>query len=255
MSKANGGTGGGGAAPPAAKGGNGSMDTIQDKLASIQLDGNGGQQQTHGTNFFAFPPPPMGIDVDGSGAGGSAVQHGAVSNGGGLDTRGTAGNAGPGPGMYKKSDGGHGGAVPTGGGRAAGGDGGAVSVSRRYGVPLSNNSRSTAGSNRGVSGVSGSGSGSGVAFSNDDRRRGGSASSRHGGSMNGGGGIAGGRPRVGYESPGVTTIGGPAEQSPLQVRKTAVTRSNWGKLTSTCMFLSFLVAPLKCFFFARSEQY
>lgn len=226
MSKANGGTGGGGAAPPAAKSGNSSMDAIQGKLASMQLDGNNGQQQSHGTNFFAFPPPSMGIDVDGSGAGGSAVQHGAVSNGGGLDAGGTAGTAGPGPGMYKKNDGGHGGAVPTGGGRASGGDGGAVSVSRRYGVPLSNNSRSAAGSNRGVSGVSGSGGGPGVAFSNDDRRRGGSASSRHGGSMNGGGGIAGGRARVGYESPGVSTIGGPADQSTLQVRETAVSRSN-----------------------------
>ena len=201
MSKVNGGSGGGGTVQPVTKS-DGGMDAIQGKLGGMQLDGNGGQP--HGNNFFAFPPPTMAIDVDGSAT--AAVQHGGVSNGGGLDAGGTgvsaAGNAGQGPGMYKKNDGG-----ARGGG---GGDGGGVSVNRRYGVPLANSSRNTGAANRGVSGVSGGG-GPGAPFASDDRRRGGGG--RHGSSMNGGVGVAGGRPRVGYDS-----VGGPAEQSPLQVR-------------------------------------
>lgn len=199
----------GGAGDPARNRGGGAPGGVTDPKGPSYHTGHGGGgadvsasdlPKSHGSNtyFGGFVPPSMTIDVDGTGSN-------QMFKKAGVDGPGVGGTGG-GP------------------GRSAGGGDGA-GVSRRYGVPMGNNSRNPSVAPRG--GPGGPVPGGPVGYGGDDRRRnvaGGGGGGRRGGAaggMNGGMGVGPGRGRVPGVRPGygegASPVRGAVDQSPLQV--------------------------------------
>eukprot|EP00752_Nemacystus_decipiens_P010475 g9333.t1 len=199
------GAGGGGVTPAVSKADG--MDSIQGKLAGMQLAGGGdvaaaaaaGQQKP----YFGFSSSSGGIALgaDGSASGGGGSGAANNSDGSGMDASAPNGTGGAGV-MYSKNSNSSDGTSAGGGSGAGRASDGNSSVSRRYGVPIASNSRNGAGGgNRG-----GGGGLQGLAGSfGDDRRRSGGGGGRRAGNGTGGvGRTSSGSSRGGYEATGAS---------------------------------------------------